>query len=95
MKQKTHSGLKKRVKVRKSGKVMVRKSCKNHLLSNKSKRQKKSHGSGYAVNVTKIKAIRKLMPGKVKLQGKRVVKIVKEVAKKKVVKKVAEKKIAA
>ena len=40
MKQKTHSGLKKRIKVRKSGTLTVSKSCKRHLLSNKSKGQK-------------------------------------------------------
>ena len=40
MKQKTHSGLKKRIKVRKSGTLSVQKSCKRHLLSNKSKGQK-------------------------------------------------------
>ncbi len=41
MKQKTHSGLKKRTKVTGSGKVMLQKSCRNHLLSSKSSRQKK------------------------------------------------------
>jgi len=42
MKQKTHSGVKKRAKITGSGKVMFQKSCKNHLLSSKSKKQKKS-----------------------------------------------------
>jgi len=41
MKQKTHSGAKKRIRVTGSGKVLLQKSCKNHLLSSKSKRQKK------------------------------------------------------
>ena len=41
MKQKTHSGTKKRTRVTGTGKVMFRKACKNHLLSSKSKRQKK------------------------------------------------------
>lgn len=41
MKQKTHSGLKKRTKITGSGKIMFEKSCKNHLLSSKSKDQKK------------------------------------------------------
>ncbi len=40
MKQKTHSGMKKRAKVTGSGKIFFRKSCKAHLLSSKSKRQK-------------------------------------------------------
>lgn len=65
MKQKTHSGLKKRVKVRKSGTVSVQKSCKNHLLSNKSKRQKKSFLGGMPINPTKMRAVRRLMPGKI------------------------------
>ena len=66
MKQKSHSGLKKRVKVKKSGTVMVRKSCKNHLLSNKSKRQKKSFGGGMRVDSSKKQILKKLLPGKVK-----------------------------
>jgi large subunit ribosomal protein L35 len=41
MKQKTHSGTKKRIKVTGSGKMMFQKAGKNHLLSSKSKRQKK------------------------------------------------------
>ena len=41
MKQKTHSGTKKRVKVTGRGKLMLQKAAKNHLLSSKSKRQKK------------------------------------------------------
>jgi len=40
MKQKTHSGAKKRVKKTGTGKFIVQKSCRNHLLVNKSKRQK-------------------------------------------------------
>lgn len=46
MKQKTHSGTKKRVKVTGTGKFMFQKACKNHLLSSKSKRQKKSFSLG-------------------------------------------------
>lgn len=65
-KQKSHSGLKKRVKVRKSGTAMVQKACKNHLLDNKSKGQKKSHGSGMPLEKTKVKAVKKLLPGKIK-----------------------------
>ncbi|MCF7917619.1 50S ribosomal protein L35 [Candidatus Gracilibacteria bacterium] len=49
MKQKTHSASKKRFKVTGSGKVMAAKSCKNHLLSSKSKRQKKSGRLGVHV----------------------------------------------
>lgn len=49
MKQKTHSGTKKRVKVTGSGKMMFQKAGKNHLLSSKSKRQKKLNRLGQAV----------------------------------------------
>ncbi len=45
-KQKTHKGLSKRTRVTGSGKVVMRKSCKSHLLSSKSKRQKKSSRLG-------------------------------------------------
>ena len=83
MKQKTHSGMKKRVKVKKSGTVMVQKSCKNHLLSNKSKRQKKSHLGGMKVHSTRLNALRRLIPGAAKVKKIRVVKV-EEVSKKRV-----------
>lgn len=90
MKQKTHSGLKKRIKVRQSGAVSVGKAAKNHLLSNKSKGQKKSHLSGMPVNETRMKAIRKLMPGTVGLKKvKKVVVKIEEKTEKKVEAKVA------
>ncbi len=69
MKQKSHSGLKKRVRVKSSGVAMVNKSCKNHLLSNKSKRQKKAFSSGMPIASTKLKAIRRLLPGLVTLKS--------------------------
>ena len=62
MKQKTHSGMKKRVKVKKSGHKMMRKSCKNHLLSNKSKTQKKADSKGMAINKANRKKIDKMLP---------------------------------
>ncbi len=62
MKQKNHSGLKKRTNVKKSGLVVIQKSCKNHLLSNKSKRQKKAGAGGIQVCATKMKAVRRLLP---------------------------------
>lgn len=68
-KQKTHSGLKKRVKVRNSGKISLQKSCKNHLLSNKSKKQKKALASGMPVSKTRMQSIRRLMPGKISLKA--------------------------
>ncbi|MBD3330114.1 50S ribosomal protein L35 [Candidatus Peregrinibacteria bacterium] len=63
MKQKTHSGLKKRINIRKSGTATVQKSCKNHLLSNKSKRQKKANNSGQALPQSRKKHLRRLLPG--------------------------------
>lgn len=76
MKIKSHSGLKKRVKIRKSGKVMMQKPCRKHLLSDKSKSQKKSFRSGFPLHKTQLKAVRRLLSGKVNLRAnlKRVVK---------------------
>jgi len=62
MKQKTHSGLKKRIKVRKSGTASFRKSSKNHLLDSKSKRQKKSCPSGMPIDATQMGRVKKLLP---------------------------------
>jgi large subunit ribosomal protein L35 len=61
MKQKSHSGAKKRVKITGTGKMIVRKSCKNHLLVNKSKGQKKLHKKGKPVEATLVKALRKMI----------------------------------
>ena len=49
MKQKTKSAAKKRIKVTGSGKMMFQKAGKSHLLTSKSKRQKKSNRLGQAV----------------------------------------------
>ena len=68
MKQKTHSGAKKRFKVRKSGKVMTQKASKRHLLTNKSKGQKKKDASGMPVHSTRMQAIRRLLPGKISVK---------------------------
>lgn len=46
MKQKTHSGVKKRTKITGSGKVMFERSCKKHLLSSKNNRALKSDRGG-------------------------------------------------
>lgn len=69
MKQKTHSGAKKRFKVRKSGTVMTQKASKRHLLINKSKSQKKAHSSGMPVSQTRMQALRRLMPGKISVKN--------------------------
>lgn len=63
MKHKTHSGIKKRVKVRKSGKLSFGKPCKQHLLADKSKRQKKTAHFGVAVPRTHEKQIRRMLSG--------------------------------
>lgn len=62
MKQKTHSGLKKRIKVRKSGTASFRKSSKNHLMTDKSKRQKKSFPNGMPIDATQLGRVKKLLP---------------------------------
>lgn len=49
MKQKTKSIAKKRVKLTGSGKMLIQKAAKNHLLSSKSKRQKKASPLGTEV----------------------------------------------
>jgi len=46
MKLKSHSSTKKRVKVTGTGKIRLQKSCKQHLLAQKSKRQKKLFKGG-------------------------------------------------
>lgn len=61
MKQKTHSGLKKRTKVTGSGKVFFNKSCKNHLLSSKSDRQKKKARGGVQAPAGHMKTISRML----------------------------------
>jgi ribosomal protein L35 len=64
MKLKTHSGLKKRIKVKKSkGKVKLfyQKAARNHLLVNKSKKQKGLQ-TYVEADQTRVRAIRRLMP---------------------------------
>ena len=61
MKQKTHSATKKRVKVTGSGKMMFQKAAKNHLLSSKSKRQKRFARLGQPVPEGMKKTIKRLL----------------------------------
>ncbi len=61
MKQKSHSGAKKRAKKTGKGTFMVEKSCKNHLLVNKSKRQKKLFTKGKPLDKTKVKILAKMI----------------------------------
>ncbi len=66
MKQKSHSGLKKRLKIRKSGSMRFDKSSRRHLLTNKSKKQKRRFKGGLPADSTKMKAIVGMLPGKIK-----------------------------
>jgi ribosomal protein L35 len=59
MKIKSHSGAKKRVKVNAKGLKSFKKSCKNHLLTAKSKRQKSI--KTVAVPSTHAQAINRLL----------------------------------
>ncbi len=61
MKQKSHSGLKKRIKITATGKVIFKKSSRNHLLTNKSKRQKKVFKSGKPASHADMRYIKKLL----------------------------------
>ncbi len=61
MKQKTHSATKKRVKITGSGKIMFQKAAKNHLLSSKSKRQKKSSRLGMEAPAGHVKTLKRLL----------------------------------
>ena len=61
MKTKTHSGLNKRVIVKKSGTLNAAKSCNRHLLSNKSKKQKAKAKGGVAVDSTRRRSVKKLL----------------------------------
>ena len=61
MKQKTHSGTKKRIKKTGSGKMMAQKAAKNHLLSSKSKRQKRFGRLGILVPAGMKKTFKRLL----------------------------------
>lgn len=63
MKLKTHSGLKKRVKISGRGKIFLRKPSKQHLLINKSKRQKRLEPLGKQVSPSDERKIKQLLPG--------------------------------
>lgn len=61
-KLKSRSSVKKRVKITGSGKIRLRKSAKNHLLINKSKRQKNLHEGGKPTSKGNEKNIKLMMP---------------------------------
>ncbi|MDD2745694.1 MAG: 50S ribosomal protein L35 [Candidatus Gracilibacteria bacterium] len=62
MKQKTHSGAKKRIKVTGTGKFILPKSCKRHLLANKSKRAKGRNKYGMVGTPANTRALRRCLP---------------------------------
>jgi len=62
MKLKSHSATKKRVKITGTGKIRFRKSATQHLLAQKSKRQKKLFRGGKATIIGNEKNIRKVLP---------------------------------
>ena len=59
---KTRSGVKKRVKVTGSGKIKLGKSCKRHLLSNKSSKAKGRNKYGLLVSASETRKIRQQLP---------------------------------
>lgn len=59
---KTRKGVKKRLKVTGSGKIMLGKSNKRHLLSNKSKKAKGRNKYGLEVSTTEVKRIKRQIP---------------------------------
>ncbi len=59
---KTRSWVKKRVKVTGSGKIKLGKSCKRHLLSNKSSKAKGRNKYGLLVSPSETKKIKQQLP---------------------------------
>ena len=62
MKCKTHSSAKKRVKITGSGKFMLPKSCKRHLLANKSKKAKGRNKYGFEGSSANSVALKRCLP---------------------------------
>lgn len=62
MKLKNSSSAKKRFQTTGSGKIRQRKSSRNHLLMNKSKRQKKLHPTHMGLSETNVDRVKKLLP---------------------------------
>ena len=61
MKQKTHSGTKKRTRVTGGGKIVFQRSCKNHLLSSKNKRALKADRGGVEAPKGHVKMLSRLL----------------------------------
>jgi len=62
MKAKSHSWAKKRVKKTATGKIIFSKSCNNHLLTNKKKKNNKVAPYGVIASAADVKAIKNLVP---------------------------------
>jgi large subunit ribosomal protein L35 len=62
MKLRSHSATKKRVKITGRGKIRLQKSAKQHLLINKSKKQKNAMPGGKPTSSGNEKNIRVLLP---------------------------------
>ncbi|EKD63180.1 MAG: hypothetical protein ACD_51C00323G0004 [uncultured bacterium] len=60
VKQKSHSGAKKRIKKTGSGKFRMEKAAKRHLLANKSHRQKKLGGKKIVVNPSNVRSLQQM-----------------------------------
>ena len=61
MKQKTHSGAKKRFQINKKGRAQMQKAAKRHLLVNKSKGQKRLGKKKLTLSASNVKKIKKLL----------------------------------
>lgn len=62
-KMKTHRGTKKRVKVTGTGKIILRHSGKNHILTKKSKKRKNRLGKDIEAPAGAVKKITRLLAG--------------------------------
>jgi len=60
-KQKTHSGLKKRIKVTGTGKLMRHKAYSNHLAASKTTKQNRQLAGETSVHATDAKRIKRLI----------------------------------
>ncbi len=63
MKQKTHSGAKKRIKITGSGKLKRRRAFSSHLKRKKDVTRKRKYARDYDISKADIKRLKKLIPG--------------------------------
>ena len=63
MKAKSHSSAKKRIKITGSGKFMLPKSNKSHLLINKSRKAKNRNQYGQVADASNVVALKRLLTG--------------------------------